>query len=293
MNKIMHGFLMSAVLVSLAATAFAATPPFIPFQGRLTDAAGTPLNGAQNVTFSLYTVSTAGSALYTETQSVTCAAGLFTAEIGTGTVVTGTFNGDLFNGQGLYLGITVGSDPEMTPRTHLGSVPYAMRAGTQAGIASNHTTSTVSVTTTIGGGGGTTILSASITIPAGGVIYATAGGGYMYTSGSVGAASAYTYVWIAESAGSTLPGTDWHVFGENTLSSSSIYWPIACSRAFTKGAAGTYSFYLTATKGNAANSSAFTFPTLTLQYFPDALGPVNLAPQTASSAVPVPDGANR
>jgi hypothetical protein len=151
----------------------------------------------------------------------------------------------------------------------------------------------VSVTTVIGGAG-TTILSASITIPAGGVIYATAGGGYMYTSGTVGAGSAYTYVWIAESAGTAIPGSDWHVFGENTLSSSSIYWPITCSRTFVKSSAGTYNFYLTATKGNAANTSAFSFPTLTLQYFPDALGPVNLTPPTAaSSATPVPDGANR
>lgn len=92
--------------------------PYIPIQGRLTNSSGTPLNGYYNMTFSLYTVSSGGTAKCTNTQTVTVTNGLFSTRIANCTSAT-------LNGQLLYLGIKVGSDPEMTPRQPIYPIPYA------------------------------------------------------------------------------------------------------------------------------------------------------------------------
>jgi hypothetical protein len=90
----------------------------IPIQGRLTDASGTPLDGTYSIQFSLYDVSSEGTALCSDTNSVTVDNGLFYSEI------LGNCSG-VAEGQQLYLGITVGTDPEMTPRKAIYPVPYA------------------------------------------------------------------------------------------------------------------------------------------------------------------------
>ncbi|MBU2573587.1 MAG: hypothetical protein KKH28_05875, partial [Elusimicrobia bacterium] len=52
-----------------AVFAQAAPPQKVNFQGRLTDLSDNPLNGAFDLTFSLYDAATAGTALWTETQT--------------------------------------------------------------------------------------------------------------------------------------------------------------------------------------------------------------------------------
>lgn len=91
----------------------------IPVQGRLTDAGGSPLNGTYSIRFALYEVSSGGTALCEDTNSVAVANGLFYSEI------YGTCYG-VVNGRQLYLGIKVGADPEMTPRQGIYPVPYAL-----------------------------------------------------------------------------------------------------------------------------------------------------------------------
>lgn len=51
----------------------------IPIQGRLTDASGNPLDGTYNLTLRLYNVSSGGTALCEDTDSVTVDNGLFSA----------------------------------------------------------------------------------------------------------------------------------------------------------------------------------------------------------------------
>lgn len=101
----------------------------ITYQGRLTDAGGTPLSGTYVMTFRLYDVATDGTALWSEywtgANSVEVTRGLFSVRLGSLTaiptaVITGT--------NSLWLGITIGTDAEMTPRVQLGSVPYAFQA---------------------------------------------------------------------------------------------------------------------------------------------------------------------
>jgi hypothetical protein len=71
------------------------------------------------VTFKLYDASIGGITLSTDTHSVTAANGLFTTSI----AVT---NPAVVDGRALWLGIKVGSDPEMTPRQEIRPVPYAL-----------------------------------------------------------------------------------------------------------------------------------------------------------------------
>jgi hypothetical protein len=94
------------------------TPAFT-YQGRLTTSAGAPISGSPTVRFSLYTVPSGGSAVSIDTHPVTVTNGLFTTSIAASDPA-------IINGQALWLGIQVGTDPEMTPRQEIRAVPYAM-----------------------------------------------------------------------------------------------------------------------------------------------------------------------
>jgi len=112
------------ILLLVFQTGRAQIPQQITYQGLLTDAAGVPIEGAQVLTFTLYDAEIAGTALWTETHlSVAVSKGLFTAILGSsGSALNLAFDSPY------WLGIKVGSDAEMTPRTPLTSTPYSVRA---------------------------------------------------------------------------------------------------------------------------------------------------------------------
>jgi collagen triple helix repeat protein len=118
---------LAAILVAHAALAAAAVasadvPQNLTEQGRLFDGSGNPLNATEPIVFSLYTTPAGGAAVWSETQNVVLDEGYFAVELGSVTPFpTGTFNGSV-----LYLGMAVGTDPEMSPRQPLYSVPYAL-----------------------------------------------------------------------------------------------------------------------------------------------------------------------
>jgi hypothetical protein len=91
----------------------------IPIQGKLTDAGGTPLNGTYSIKATIYNASSGGTVLCTDTHDVTVANGLFIMDMG------GCISTDFGGLTQVYLGIQVGSDPEMTPRQPLYGVPFA------------------------------------------------------------------------------------------------------------------------------------------------------------------------
>jgi hypothetical protein len=95
----------------------------IPIQGRLTNAGGIAQTGVFSMTFNIYNVASGGSAICTFTNpSVTVTNGLWNATIDDCGAGGGTFaQGDTQ----LFLGIKVGSDPEMAPRQKILGVPYA------------------------------------------------------------------------------------------------------------------------------------------------------------------------
>jgi hypothetical protein len=96
----------------------AAVSSVVPIQGRLTDAGGSPLNGSYSITASLYDTASGGTALCDDTDTVTVDNGLFTMNMNFCTPSD-------IDGKQVYLGIKVGSDPEMTPRRAIYPVPYA------------------------------------------------------------------------------------------------------------------------------------------------------------------------
>lgn len=115
--------------VAYAPSASAANPvPLtITQQGRLLDNTGTAVDGVQlTFTFSLYTSASAGTAIWSENQSITPDKGYFSAKVGDVTAFPAT----IFDGSQptLYLGIKIGTDAEMAPRQELTSVPFALLA---------------------------------------------------------------------------------------------------------------------------------------------------------------------
>ena len=121
----------AALIVAALSTgsALAAVPQFLTEQGQLVDQNGVPVPGSISITFAIYGAPTGGTALWSEGQSVTLDDGFFSAVLGETTAIPA----NIFTGAPLYLGVTVGTDPEMTPRQAILSVPYAIVAGNAVG----------------------------------------------------------------------------------------------------------------------------------------------------------------
>jgi trimeric autotransporter adhesin len=129
-----HVFSLCLILLigSLARTTFAEPPLLISYQGSLTNSGGSPANGTFAITFTIYNDPTAGSALWTETHStVSVSSGSFSALLGS----FQPLNDSVFGGVAHYLGVQVGGDPEMSPRTRLVSVPFSFRVETVEGAS--------------------------------------------------------------------------------------------------------------------------------------------------------------
>jgi hypothetical protein len=118
-----HFISVTVAVLAAAGSAWAQVPERIAFQGRLTDASNVPVNGTLSITFSLYAASTGGTALWTETQSVTVTGGVYIAYLGSVMPLTGISFSSTY-----WLGVQVGGDAEMTPRYMLSSGPYSLRA---------------------------------------------------------------------------------------------------------------------------------------------------------------------
>jgi len=98
-----------------------AIPKQFDYQGVLkTSAGGIVPDGNYPMTFRIYNDPTGGTALWTETQTVAVANGMFSVHLGSSTAIAGVpFNRIHF------LGITLGTEPELLPRTMLTPSPYS------------------------------------------------------------------------------------------------------------------------------------------------------------------------
>ncbi len=120
-----------------AATAVAqmdAVPGMLGYQGTLVQADGvTPETGTKDVEFRLYREKTDVGAVWAEKQSVTLVDGMYTVELGAGTAIDGLPRPEIasvFNGDALWLGVTVSGEPEREERQQFTSAPYALTANT-------------------------------------------------------------------------------------------------------------------------------------------------------------------
>ncbi len=124
---------MKRILACIASVLFISTlvtaevPQHINIQGRLTDATGSPISdGNHLVKFVIYDAPAGGTELWSSGfLGITVTNGLFSYELGDSTALPhGLFTWDTVR----YLGITVGADPELTPRTKLSSGRYAYQS---------------------------------------------------------------------------------------------------------------------------------------------------------------------
>lgn len=120
-------------LASLTTALQAAVPGIINYQGRLTNAAGTPVpDGSIFLRFQIYSVPTGGAPLWdSQIRNVQVNGGLVSYGLGQDV----PFPSNLFSGANLWLGITIGADPESLPRTQLLATPYAQRVATVDGAS--------------------------------------------------------------------------------------------------------------------------------------------------------------
>jgi hypothetical protein len=120
--------ILAAILTTNAAGA-AAPPALLTQQGRLLNTDGTSAAGSVTMQFSIYGVSSGGTALWTETQSVALDDGYFAVQLGTTTPLPSS----LWTSGALFVGVQVGADAEMVPREQLTSAPFAMVANDAVG----------------------------------------------------------------------------------------------------------------------------------------------------------------
>jgi len=111
-------FLILTAIVFGFATMVFSVPDHINYQGMLRNAAGDLQDGVFSMTFKIYDQSSGGTALLTDSQSVTVSNGLYNAEIGPVTT-------SIFDGSDRWLEVTVGSDI-LAPRLKINSVAYSI-----------------------------------------------------------------------------------------------------------------------------------------------------------------------
>jgi len=133
-TTVVAAFALAFVFTLGSAPANAAIPQTLSYQGRLTDASGSPVaDGTYTMRFRIYTgTTTSDFSLWSSgNQSVTTQNGLFSYVLGSNT----PFPSDLFSKAPFadsvrYLGIKVGTDPEIRPLIRLEATAFAHVAET-------------------------------------------------------------------------------------------------------------------------------------------------------------------
>jgi len=114
------------ILLSLTLAALAQVPQLINYQGKLLKPDGTPVaDGPYAMTFAIYAQPTGGVALWSEPQTaVQVKKGLFSVLLGS----VNNLPANIFASPDRFFGVTVGTDPEMTPRQQITTAAYAFKA---------------------------------------------------------------------------------------------------------------------------------------------------------------------
>ncbi len=127
--------------VAILAVPCFAIPQLINYQGTLTSTTGVPLDTTVTISFAIYSAENGGSLLWTETHSsVSVSRGLFNVSLGIVTALPDVFAGNC------WLGTTIGSDGEMSPRKPILSVSHAFRVGTVDGASGGTVAGNINIT---------------------------------------------------------------------------------------------------------------------------------------------------
>jgi microcystin-dependent protein len=134
----MKSFPIAGVSLLAFALSAAAAPVAwpLPFQGVATDSAGRPRpDGVVDVSFAMFDSATGGTSVWSETDPVTLKKGLFSLQLGTVQVLPM----NLLGRENLWLQVTFGTEPAVSPRIPLGRSVEAWYAHT-ASLADHATT---------------------------------------------------------------------------------------------------------------------------------------------------------
>jgi len=116
-------FFVMSLLFAMQVMGAQVEPASLSYQGILTDNAGQILSGQKTITISLYDTPTGGTPFWSDTYTVTLKNGQFSVVLGR---EDNPLSGKLTNFNGTtYIGLKVGSDPEMPLRQKMTSVAYA------------------------------------------------------------------------------------------------------------------------------------------------------------------------
>lgn len=242
----------------------------INFQGKVVNkTAGTNVSdGSYSFTFSIYSVSSGGVAIWTETKNITVTNGIFQTLLGDTTSLPGSID---FNSDTLYLGVDFNSDGEMSPRIQFAAVPYAFNAKTVSGLTVTNTTGTLTIPnsktisfadafTTSGANSLTltTTAATNVTLPTTGTL-ATLAGTETFTNKTIGStglvfSGATTDITTATNEGLTLAAAG---TGDITLSPGGSNVIFSDGSVLNVGGAGAqaYNFFADSTAGNSTASS--------------------------------------
>ena len=121
-------FVLALVVCAVITTAaFAdAVPQLVNYQGKVYQPSGAAVpDGAYKIAFSIYDVPTGGTAIWTETYDALQVKGsAFHVLLGS----VNPIGASIFSGAERFLGVKLGTDPELSPRQKIASVPYALVA---------------------------------------------------------------------------------------------------------------------------------------------------------------------
>lgn len=199
--------LFLAAVLSIADIVVAQTPRQISYQGILTDASGNLVaNGNHSLRLRLFTESTGGTAIFSETQTVAVVGGTFNVIIGSTTPIPASVAFD----KAYFLGVSVDNGQELSPRTPLLAAPYALHA-VYAEVAGS----------VVGGGGGGTAGVNSVNSMQGDVTFAGAGSTVITNN------TATKTITISSSGGSGASGIQGVQSTDGTLNITNPNGPVA------------------------------------------------------------------
>jgi hypothetical protein len=117
--------MLTLALALALAPAAQAAPLQLTHQGRLSDATGSPLEGAHQLTVAIFTDASGGSPLWTDTLNADLENGAFSVILGAGA----SLDAAIFDGSIRYVELAVDGGSPLPQRLPITSVPYALHAG--------------------------------------------------------------------------------------------------------------------------------------------------------------------
>jgi hypothetical protein len=263
---------LAITLSLLSVPGFAEVPNIVSYQGRVTDGGGSPVaDGDYELRFRIYDAASAGTLLWDSgPRNVSVSDGLFNYNLGDSTAFpTGMFAED----SALWLGVTVESDPEISPRTRLTASGWALHAETVE-ISPGITQLLDNSSHFFLNGFLTDLGSDTIEVPAAGFVMAqaTLRLTLSHAAGTLAAAN----IEFRDSTFTHLVDQE-HVWVINDLMPSGLYETTRHVHRIFEVAAGKHSFILLGSDfGDPGNTFIGSNIVTTLTYYPKSYGTVDL-----------------